>query len=246
LQTLGGMFRRLAVALLVGAVVPSFVAAAPGVQLTIRDGQVWLTTERATVGQILAEWARIGGTEIVNGDRVPGGPYTLALNGVSEQEALDVVLRAAGGFVAVGRSAALGIDGAASASRFKRIVIVSGGAASSAGSNTRSVSAAPRAPAYAPPPPPVEPVVSAPEVGTRIIGPDGQPVPDDQEDAPPPGNSMPPGFSPPPDEAPPPVTQPAPTTMPTIPPGVARPGMMPPPPPPGAPVQPRRPGRIDR
>ena len=46
----------------------------------------------ATVRQILAEWARVGQTKIVNVERIPGGPLTLELNNVPEAQALDILL----------------------------------------------------------------------------------------------------------------------------------------------------------
>ena len=58
------------------------------VQLTIRNGQVSLVAKDATVRQILTEWARVGQTKIVNVERSPGGPITLELKDVPEQEAL--------------------------------------------------------------------------------------------------------------------------------------------------------------
>ena len=236
------VLRGLVVGLLAGGLAASPVLAAPGVQLTIRDGRVWLTAERATIGQILAEWERVGGTHIVNGERVPGGPQTLALDGVTEQEALDVLLRSAGGFVAVARTVGPGGD-EASASHFSRVVVAGG--TQSASLNTRPAPASPPA-TFAPQSSPVQPGVASAGGGMRIIGPDGQPVPDDQdENTPRPINgSMPPGFSPQP-EAPPTVQRPAtPAGWPTIPPGVSTPGMMPPPArQPGAPavLPPRKP-----
>jgi hypothetical protein len=53
---------------------------------------------------ILAEWARLGGTTILNGDRVAGAPLTLELNGVPERTALEIVLRSVGGYVLAPRA----------------------------------------------------------------------------------------------------------------------------------------------
>src|SRR5213594_3293119 len=90
------------VGLWMAAVVTS--AEAPGIRLSIHDGRVWLTATNATARQILTEWARVGHTRVVNGDRIPGGPLTLQLDGVVEQQALDVLLRSAGGFIAAPRT----------------------------------------------------------------------------------------------------------------------------------------------
>ncbi|HSK11430.1 MAG TPA: hypothetical protein VK911_17730, partial [Vicinamibacterales bacterium] len=68
-------------------------ASAGEVRLSIRDGRVTLHATDASPREILAEWARVGQIRIVNGDRVPGPPLSLALKGVPEAKALDRVLR---------------------------------------------------------------------------------------------------------------------------------------------------------
>ena len=58
---------------------------AADVQLTHRTtGRSSLVAKDATVRQILAEWARVGQTRIVNGERIAGGPVTLELTNVPE------------------------------------------------------------------------------------------------------------------------------------------------------------------
>src|SRR5207302_464236 len=69
------------------------------VHLTIRDGRVTLNAAGATVHEILVEWAKIGQTKIVNAERIAGGPMTLQLTNVPEQQALDVILRSVSGYV---------------------------------------------------------------------------------------------------------------------------------------------------
>jgi len=166
------------------------------VQLSIHDGRVWLKTERATIADILAEWARVGRTQIINSEALPAIPMTVDLQDVTELEALGVITRATGGFMTVSRNGA-DTDGAAALSQFSRVVILAAA--------RRSTFADPPttpAPSYTPPA-----AIYAPSGAQRVIGPDGQPVPDDQEDAPPPprtapttpGHSLPPGFSEPPD-----------------------------------------------
>ena len=79
-------------------------ASAQSVTLEFKDdGRVKLVTENAPVSMILAEWARRGKTTIVNGERVPGPPATLQLVDVYEQEALDIVLRGASGYLSAAR-----------------------------------------------------------------------------------------------------------------------------------------------
>jgi hypothetical protein len=89
------------------------------VHLTIRDGRVTLNAAGATVHDILVEWAKIGQTKIVNAERIAGGPLTLQLTNVPEEQALDVILRSVSGYVAAPRPIAN-----AGASRFDRILIM--------------------------------------------------------------------------------------------------------------------------
>ena len=105
------------------------------VQITIRNGQVSLVAKDATVRQILTEWARVGQTKIVNVERIPGGPITIELKNMPEQEALDVLLRSVSGYLAAPRATVV-----ANASAFDRIIVM-------------PTSVAPRAPAGAAPPP---------------------------------------------------------------------------------------------
>jgi hypothetical protein len=118
-------------------------APAQTVSLEFQNGRVRLVAENASVGQILAEWSRLGGTKIVNGERIPGAPLTLQLEDVSERQALDVVLRGAAGYMVAGREVA-----AARASVFDRILILP--------TSTR----APNTAALPPPPPPQAPPVA--------------------------------------------------------------------------------------
>jgi hypothetical protein len=89
------------------------------VQLRMQNGQVSLSATDATAREILAEWARIGQTKIVNGERVPGGPMTVVLNGVPEEDALEIILRSAAGYVTAPRPVQI-----ANASRFDRILVM--------------------------------------------------------------------------------------------------------------------------
>lgn len=95
------------------------LAAAGTVTLTIRDGRVTLVARDATVRQILAEWARVGKTRIVNLERVPGGPVSIDLADVPESQALRIVLRSIGGFMAAPRAVP-----DVTLSRFDRIVVM--------------------------------------------------------------------------------------------------------------------------
>ena len=114
------------------------------VQLTIANGRVTLIATNATPREIMTEWARVGQTKVVNAERVPGGPVTLELRDMPESQALAVILRAVGGYIAAPR-----VSQEASGSRFDRILIMPTSApvrtATTAGN-------APPPPVFAPPP----------------------------------------------------------------------------------------------
>jgi hypothetical protein len=124
-------FRLLA--LVAGVLVASSPTAWADVHLSIQNGRVTLVARDATLGQILAEWERVGQTKIVNGDRVPGGPVTLELSDVTEEHALSVLLRTISGYVAAPREVEL-----PNASRFDRIVVMPTAAAAPPASATSS------------------------------------------------------------------------------------------------------------
>src|SRR5687768_563825 len=54
-------------------------SSAQAVSLQFNDGRVSLNAQNAPVRAILFEWARLGGTRIVNGERLGGAPVTLEL-----------------------------------------------------------------------------------------------------------------------------------------------------------------------
>jgi hypothetical protein len=87
--------------------------------LTIHSGRISLGATGATVQQILGEWARIGQTTIVNADAAPDEPITLQLENVPEGQALDILLRSVGGYIAVSRPVT-----EANRSRFARVIVV--------------------------------------------------------------------------------------------------------------------------
>src|SRR5438034_10495027 len=89
------------------------------VKVTMQDGRVSIVAKDATVRQSLTEWARVGQTKIVNVERIPGGPMTLEMTNVPEQQALDLLLRSVSGFMAAPRA-----QTAANLSQFDRIVVM--------------------------------------------------------------------------------------------------------------------------
>jgi hypothetical protein len=92
--------------------------------LTIGNGRVTLSAQDVPLRQILAEWERLGGTRIVNRDRVPQTLVTLELANVPEERAVEMVLRPAAGFMATTRDSQ-----SSGASMYSRIIIMPGAAA---------------------------------------------------------------------------------------------------------------------
>lgn len=96
-------------------------SAADAGELTVKiaDGRATVIAKDVPVRQILAEWARVGDTRMVNGEKIPGGPVTLELIDVPEKQALDILLRSAAGYMAAPRPAAT-----VGASQFDRVIIL--------------------------------------------------------------------------------------------------------------------------
>ena len=215
-------------ALLLGVAVS---AAAQTVSLQFDNGRVNLNAQEAPIRSILAEWARVGGTRIVNGDRVGGAPITIELNGVTERQALEILLRSVAGYVITQREAA-----ATGSSAFGGVIIL-------------PTSNAPRAQA------PV--TFSNPTAQPRAFEDDQEPEERAVAPARPPGVVSPfsttpgaqttpavirPGTPASGQEAPPPAQpqQPQrPSSMPQTLPGTSRPGEITPPPQPQQPQQPK-------
>ncbi|MEW6321238.1 MAG: hypothetical protein AB1635_09120 [Acidobacteriota bacterium] len=107
---------RLLAALLLAAT----PAAAQQLTLEIHDGRVSLDARAVPVRQILAEWAKVGGTTVVNGERVAGAPLTITLVDVPERQALEIVLRNVAGYMAAPRRA----NATPGASVYDRIMVL--------------------------------------------------------------------------------------------------------------------------
>jgi len=129
--------RAVILAGVVGLLCSAGPAAAQALSIEFHDGQVRLIAENVPVGRILAEWTRVGGTRIVNGERIPGGPVSLQLVDVPERQAIEVVLRGAAGYMVAARETT-----APGSSMFDRIMVLP------------TTSRAPSAQALPPPPPP--------------------------------------------------------------------------------------------
>ena len=87
--------------------------------LTLQNGRATVIAKDVPLRQILDEWARIGGTRIMNADKVAGAPVTLQLVDVPEAQALDTLLRSVAGYMAAPRP--VGVMGA---SMYDRIMIL--------------------------------------------------------------------------------------------------------------------------
>jgi hypothetical protein len=109
---------------LVGLLGCQAVSAAGPLVLTIGSGRVTLSAQDVPLRQILAEWERMGGMRVINRERVPGTLITIELTNVSEEKAMEMLLRPIAGFMAVGRT-----DPTGGASVYSRVIIMPGSAA---------------------------------------------------------------------------------------------------------------------
>ena len=224
--------------------------ASADVHLTMADGRVSLVAKDATVRQILAEWARVGQTKIVNMERVPGGPMTLELANVPEAQALEILLRSLSGYITAPRPVE-----AATLSRFDRIIVMPTLASSRPATSSPPPPVFQQSPQFAPTqavadddtdddrPAPNVPVPNQPVPGGPPRGPvfNSFPQPQVINQQGPPQQGQPQVQQPPPPQQAP-MTSPVPVAPYG---GVSVPGMVAPPPPgqPGQPGQPvKRPG----
>jgi hypothetical protein len=187
-------------------------AAAGELKLSIADGRVTLIAQDVPIRQILAEWARIGKTTIVNGDKLTGPALTLELVDRPEREVLEVLLRSASGYIAAQRAVIL-----TGASVFESVMILP--------TSRGPVGVAASAPPTQFPRPGIQPTQQMPVQQQMPVMDEDDPV-----ETPNPagviGNqpaAFPPGMFPPPNQGQPGQQQPVLTAP--------RPGMLPPPPP---------------
>lgn len=110
-------FRCVVVILLIAG--SASLAAAGDLKLTLANGRATLIARDVPLRQILDEWARLGKTTIVNGDKLTGPPLTLQLVDRPEREVLDLLLRSASGYIVARREISL-----AGASQFDRVMIL--------------------------------------------------------------------------------------------------------------------------
>ena len=102
--------------ILAALLIPS--PASAELRLSMEGGLVTIYAKDVPLATIMAEWAKIGKTQIMNGDKI-FTPVTLQLEGVPERKALDILLRGAAGYMLAERTTPL-----AGASTFDRIMIL--------------------------------------------------------------------------------------------------------------------------
>ena len=95
-------------------------AAGQSVKVSFHGGKVDLSAENASVRAILTEWARVGGTRVVNADRIAGPPITVEFKDTYEQQVLESLLRGVAGYMVGQRLTAA----ATTSSGIDRIVIL--------------------------------------------------------------------------------------------------------------------------
>ena len=184
-------------------------AVAGELTVTMSNGRVSIIAHDVPVRQILAEWARIGNTRMINSEKLGGGPVTLQLVDVPEKEALDILLRSAAGYMTAPRP-----TGVVGASLYDRVIILPTSRAV-----TATVSAPPAAfgvnrPAFnQPPPQPPPPDDDDGDPGDQGPNgpPQGQPVPPGMQPFPGANPNVPGGVTGPPQG---PITSPRPGILP--------------------------------
>ena len=142
-------------------------ASAGELRLSLANGRATVSAKDVTVREILAEWARVGQTRIVNAEKLVGAPVTLELIDVPEAQALDAILRSASGYVMAPR-----MPGSPGASVYDRILIL-------ASSRPPAVTPSAPAPFARTPQPQVQPVApdnDAEEIAPQPVAPGANPI----------------------------------------------------------------------
>lgn len=107
---------KLRAVLLAAACTVAFAPSAAGadeVRVLFANGRVSVIADNATLAEILREWARAGGSQFVNAEKIPSGErLTLRLEDQDELHAIEVLLRSVAGYAIAPRSA--GMRGASS------------------------------------------------------------------------------------------------------------------------------------
>ena len=92
---------KLGAGMLVAACCAVFVPpASADVRVSFSDGRVTIIATNATVPEILAEWARVGGSTFVDAEKIPAQErLTLRIEDQREIDALEVLLRSVAGYM---------------------------------------------------------------------------------------------------------------------------------------------------
>jgi hypothetical protein len=90
---------------------------AQSIKIAFGEGRISLFTERASAKDVLVEWSRYGKTEVIGAETVEKQLVTVALEEVSEGEALEAILGRGTPYLTVSRGAESGVSG------FVRLVI---------------------------------------------------------------------------------------------------------------------------
>ena len=146
-------------------------SAAGELSVKIANGRATVIAKDVPVRQILAEWARVGDTKVVNGEKVMGGPITLELVDVPEKEALDILLRSAAGYITAPRP-----ENVAGASQFDRVLVLATSRPPAAAAPTPTIGGRP-AVILPPQPPPDDDDGEPGDQGPMpppVMGPNGQ------------------------------------------------------------------------
>jgi hypothetical protein len=102
------------------------VAGAQDMTIEFHNGRVSMTARSVSIRVILSEWARVGGTSVVNGDLVPDTLVVLDADNVPEADVIGALLHGVRGYVATRRASP-----APGASQFERISILADSTVSS-------------------------------------------------------------------------------------------------------------------
>ena len=106
-------------ALTLGTALDGPLLGAGEIRMAIDGGRVTLSAIEAPLADVLAEWSRVGGTRFVGAETLGRETVSLRLVEADEADAIRLLLRSAGGYVAAPRRA-----GAAGAARYDRVTIL--------------------------------------------------------------------------------------------------------------------------
>ena len=98
---------------------PALACAQQQLELSFSEGRVTLHAQNVPASRILAEWSRLGGTQVLIGEGLSDRVVTLQFTNMLERLVLDVLLRDVAGYVVSRR-----VDALPGASSFGRILIV--------------------------------------------------------------------------------------------------------------------------